>query len=320
MQEEFLFPTATQYRIDQGCSEIVQTLHKRHFAVAGVEITFETYSNVKNIYTMVDTIKIPDIDLYLRFGRDQGYIDSNRFNTAAVSDLAIPRKLLNVYSDYSGPTLYVYVGKNWEHDKDRFINGSHVNSKLYGEPRTYLKYKGSSNPKGGSSYQNQWNSYLANDNDLDREYSPTFREVTYYKTDDIMTEFESFLVQNVLTYIHKMPNRSIPNSKLEIIGSVWKGLATPQNRESIVIKLREMLTGHTYNFDNGSSRIRTEEFFGLSSYGNQNSGSISISDSYGSWYLATDNKTVVEFNQNSITIQQTISNGDLRNWKITIID
>lgn len=322
MQQTFLLPTSTQYPFDSVCSHIVNALHDRNFAVTGVEVLFETYSNAQAIYRMVKSITIPEINFDLQFHRQQGYIDHNRYNCAAVSDLSIPRKVLTVYEDYSGPTLYVYVGKHWQQDKANFVHGLHVHSKMNNELRTYLKYSGSVEPKRGSFYQHRLNPYLVFDDDLGREYSPIGSEPTYYHTLEVMGEFETYLREIVVPFISNAPDATEREAQTAPIGSPWKGYATDQNRERIGAQMREMLTGHTYTFDDGwsSSGKRTQTFQGISTTSYSSAGHVTVSDSYGSWGFDTDGKTLVEFKQNSLTIDHYALAGNALHWEITVTD
>ena len=322
MQQTFLLPTSTQYPFDGVCSRIVRALQERTFAVKGVDVLFETYSNAQGLYTMVTSIAIPILDLELQFHRQQGFIDPNRYNTAAVSTLALPGKLLEVYEDYSGPTFYVYVGKDWHQEKKNFVHGFHVHSKMNHEPRTYLKYSGSTEPKFGGSYLHDLNPYLAFNDDLGRDYCPVGNEPTFYQTLAVMQEFDMYLQEKVLPFIRSAPDAPREEVQTMSIGSAWKGNATDQNCELIVAQMRELLTGHSYSFDDGwsSSSKRIATFQGISSVRNGRSRSVTVTDSYGVWGFHTGSKTLVAFQPKSMIIDHVAPSGNPLHWEITVID
>ena len=136
----FLYPKSRQFPFDEVCEQIVRALEERNWRVPGIKVEFDTYGRGTRQYRLVRYIKGDDFRLW--FCRVQANMgDWN--DTAAINEIVIPGKDLRVYEDESGPTLYVYVGRNWRRDREAFINHSKVNSKLMGEPRTYLKYSGS---------------------------------------------------------------------------------------------------------------------------------------------------------------------------------
>jgi hypothetical protein len=134
-------------------------------------------------------------DFKLWFCRVQGAIGNNWNDIAAVNKLNIPKKELSVFEDNSGPLFYLYVGKkDWEEGKNDFWNNVKVNSKLHGEPRTYLRYGGSwQKTHGGISYGGRTAPFLANDNDLGREYDAKGKEPKYFETKAVFQEFKDFL-------------------------------------------------------------------------------------------------------------------------------
>lgn len=107
-----------------------------------------------------------------------------------------------MYSDESGPTYYVYVGHDWEADKDKFWGWGKVNAKLHNEPRMYLEYK------GDSVYSKRRSSGLVPNTDLGRQYGPEAGDALYYSTEAVFEEFQLFL-QAVLTYIRGFPLQPI---------------------------------------------------------------------------------------------------------------
>lgn len=227
-EPQFLYPKSRQYPFDQVCEQIVRSLEERGWDVPGLTINFDVYGGEAEKYRLVRSI-VGD-DFVLHFGRPQGRL--GRYNdTAAISDIKIPRKEIHVYEDNSGPSLYVYVGRNWAKDKQRFFGSLKVNSKLHGEPRLYLWYKGGCNCQSarGASFEatGLLTATLAGDakalaamshthpgrlapllianSDLGREYSPKGNEPVNYTTEEVFAEFTQYLRDTVLRMILATP-------------------------------------------------------------------------------------------------------------------
>ena len=200
----FLLPTSRQYVFDETMGQLVQALQERKWKVPDISVKFYWYGP-QQAYSNVDTIQGPDFRLW--FCRVQSRISSHCNDTAAVTQLNIPRKQLDVFEDYSGPALYSYVGDNWERDKKWFETSGKVNSKLNEEPRRYLKYHGSFYPTKQAYHENcgrHWRGklppYLLHDDDLGREYGLLSGDPESFKTEDVLNEFNGFF-KEVLTRI-----------------------------------------------------------------------------------------------------------------------
>ncbi|MCK4634336.1 MAG: hypothetical protein KAT37_00505 [Candidatus Aenigmarchaeota archaeon] len=189
----FLRPSVGQFPFDKTTLYIIRALEERNFDVPGINVKFHYYGP-SDSYKKVDTIEGDDFRLW--FCRVQGKVDPFWNDTAAVTELNIPRKELHVYEDNSGPTFYLYAGDDWEKDKKLFTRGLKVNSKLNKEPKTYLRYTGSLQKSHLESYLSKpfnWAPYLVHDNDLGREYDPEGDEPAYFKTQKVFQEFKDFL-------------------------------------------------------------------------------------------------------------------------------
>lgn len=194
---KFLIPYIDVFLIDNVCSSIVGALRDRKWQVPGIEVDFYEYGE-KQRFRRVN--HIIGTDFKIGFGRIQGKLPVAGLNdTAAVDMVVMPKGELHVYEDGSGPTFYLYVGGNWERDRKQFINNSmKFHSKLDGNPRTYLLYRGSF---FGLSQ------ILRHDNDLGREYDPEGSEPKSCNTDVVMAEFRQYLQDVVLKMIlsHPLP-------------------------------------------------------------------------------------------------------------------
>lgn len=172
---QFLYPTSRQYPMDEVCERIVRELEARNWSVPGITVEFDTYGTGAERFRLVRMIKGADFRIY--FCRKQRTMPGSRWNdTAAVNGITIPKQQISVYHDESGPSYVLYVGKDWEKDRDWFMHAAFVNSKLCDEPRRYLRYRGAwKKPyEDGPSYifPGQRPPVLSHDNDLGREYEP----------------------------------------------------------------------------------------------------------------------------------------------------
>jgi len=201
-QPQFLRPTSRQYPIDAPCSEIIAALEARHFDVPGITVEFDVYGSGEQKMRLVRTVR--GEDFCIRFSRQQGLLPGGRWNdTAAVASVGMPGEKIEVYADESGPTYYLYVGVDWAADCEQFFIGPGVNSKLRGEPRTYLRYSGRGARRG------QRPPKLIADDDLGREYDPV-DEPHEFSTAQMLSKFEGYLINTVLAQILAHPTHAQP--------------------------------------------------------------------------------------------------------------
>ena len=188
---QFLYPHSRQFPFDEVSEKIVKALEKRNWKVPGINIKFECYGSGEAKYQMVSSITGDNFKLY--FCRNQGKLDGRWNDTAALYSVYIPKQNINVYSDESGPMYYLYVGDNWEADKEWFMTSIKGHSKLNKEPRKYLRYS-------GNTYMHRAKELIA-DNDLGREYSPEGDEPVRINLKEKFDEFTAWLEEFVLGYI-----------------------------------------------------------------------------------------------------------------------
>lgn len=215
---EFLYPFSRQYPFDEVCEQIVRALEERNWEVPGITVGLDDYGSGDQKFRLVQYIRGRDFKIH--FGRPQRLMPGGQWNdTAAVSDITIPMRELRVCEDESGPTFYLYVGGNWGRDREKFMTGWKVNSKLNGKRRTYLHYKGAFHTDRGSypaSWHHQRRTYLVHTNDLGREYDPEGDEPRFFVTSEVMEEFRQYLEQTVLASIMSHP---IPEEKIDILAT-----------------------------------------------------------------------------------------------------
>lgn len=203
VKPKFLYPNSRQFPFDEVTEKIVKVLEKRNFKVPGITVDFYTYGSGEEKYKKVQCIKGDNFKLC--FCRKQRSLNKKFNDTAAANEIYIPKQNIKVYSDESGPTYYLYVGNDWNKDKGWFMNSTKVHSKLKGEPRRYLKYR-------GNTYNTRATELLADD-DLEREYSPLENEPKSFNLEEKFIEFTSWLEENVLKYILSFPEEDIIEEK-----------------------------------------------------------------------------------------------------------
>ena len=207
IQPQFLYPHSRQFPFDEVAEKIVREIEKRNWNVPGITIEFDTYGSGESKYQLVR--QIIGEDFRLCFIRNQGSLDDRWNDTAALSEICIPKQIISVYTDESGPRYYLYVGTDWNADKEWFMKAIKVNSKLDKKPRKYLMYKG--NPPWGNHRAEE----LIADDDLGREYSPEGNEPVRIDLEQKFEEFATWLKQNVLDYILSFPEGSIIQPSIE---------------------------------------------------------------------------------------------------------
>lgn len=186
--------------MDEPAEKIVRALEAKNWNVPGIKVEFDEYG-ANNEYKRVLHVRAPDYVLFFCIGKE--LLDENHYNTANLHMATIPKKELSVFDDHSGPTLSVYMDKNWEKDKKFwFSDTAKTNSKLWKQPRM-LHYSGSFQgskaefrEECGKYTPGQLAPYLLHGDD-DREYSPKGKEPEVFETEKVFQEFTDFLNQKL---------------------------------------------------------------------------------------------------------------------------
>jgi hypothetical protein len=234
-EPQFLYPFSRQFPFDEVCERIVRELEIRNWQVPGITVKFEHYGTGDQKFRHVSRVMGKDFKLW--FCRKQRTMPGGQYNDiAAINEIVIPRKELHVYNSEDGPTYITYVGNNWERDRNQFINGLKVNSKLNDQPRTYLRYKGQchciSSVRGlfnnlPHTHPGRRSPLLVHDNDLGREYEPQPGKWNWRKkmrqpgdpvsfsTEKVFLEFKEYLEKVLLAQIIAHP---ISTEKVDVFG------------------------------------------------------------------------------------------------------
>lgn len=197
----FLYPQSRQFPFDEVCEQIVRELEARNWDVPGIAVDFHEYGSGEQKYRMVSTVKGDDFKLW--FCRVQGRLGTSWNDTAAVTEICIPKMEIHVYEDESGPRFHTYVGDDWEQDKQWFMTSSKLNCKLRGEPRRALSYEGAWSD--GYLYRGSRPPFLKANSDLGRQYMPEGDESTVFNTSEVFDQFTQWLQENVLGKITALP-------------------------------------------------------------------------------------------------------------------
>ena len=253
----FLYPDIDQYPFDKVCRAIILALEARNFDVPGIKVGFYKHGSGETRYMSVDEITGHDFRLWFCRNVETNIDNTHYSNSSAVSTIAIPGLRFDVYSpqDDCGPTLYKYVGDDWKRDRDGFISGSMVNSRLYGERRAYLVYKGDRQSVG----EHFWPERLVSDNDLYRQYDPEDGEPKFCETDAIFAQTADWLARNVLRPIKfsPLPTKWIrvgaPEMPIPVPGRIGPLFTLADVRDCIRI-----VTGH-----NNHELLEPSERYGL---------------------------------------------------------
>lgn len=158
--------TGRNYPIDETGKSLVEVVARKGWDIPGIDVKFYIYGSAESPLMIVREISggAPGNKWRVRYGRPE-FTNGQYMVTTAVDTVHTPLQEFTVYEDDSGPTLYRYAGSDWQNDEDRFMNGPKVNSRLYGEAKTYLKYT-------GEGHKGRAHDTVVHDNDLEREYDP----------------------------------------------------------------------------------------------------------------------------------------------------
>jgi hypothetical protein len=205
---KFLYPTSRQFPFDEVCERIVRELEARRWNVPSITVELRESAG----HRLVSHIKSADFNLW--FCRTQGSLPFGYNNCAAITHITIPKWEIHVHEDESGPRLYHYVGDDYVRDKETFMYGMKVSSKLTRKPKTYLMYKGECHCMKDSrdrfdrlphTHDNRRPPLLVHNNDCGREYEPVGDEPKLFRTSDILEQFRVYLNDVVLALITAHP-------------------------------------------------------------------------------------------------------------------
>lgn len=198
---EFRWPDTGRDRsysnpIERSAGVLVLELARVGWDAPGIDVEIRTHGQGENLFRCVRKISgVTEAGPFcLRFSTHQGRTGPFGIPTG-LSEATIPPGIeIIYYGEGSGPTGYLYLGKDWKSEGAEWMNALKVNSKLYKKPKTYLRYSGRGN-----------RGIMPHDNDLGREYSPTDSEPTSMDSDEVAAKVIKF-VDGLIAKLSQMPS------------------------------------------------------------------------------------------------------------------
>lgn len=132
------FSTLVQFPFDPVCGEIIDELKKRYWYVPGIKVKTENCT-VRAHNGKVKFVKsVIGADFNLTFDVKQGVLPGGYWGyTAAVSEIVVRQRKIQVQDNGRGPYYFVYCGDDYEIDHELFVSGE--NSDI---ERFCTKYEG----------------------------------------------------------------------------------------------------------------------------------------------------------------------------------
>ncbi len=213
-------PDRGWFPFDATVSLIVSEVVRRGLEVPGLSVDLDVYGTGEDRAARVS--RISGEDFFIQLSRAVGHVPgSSRLNAlCAASQIGIPRATISVYEDLSGPSYWRYVGSDWARDRDGFFRGFRVNSRLHGEPRTYLRYVAccscgrAAYPHIRHRHLGAASDLLVHDDDLGREYELGPGDPRELRVADVLAEFDRYLRDVVLPLVSGAPVSESPRDFL----------------------------------------------------------------------------------------------------------
>lgn len=203
-QPDFVWPNeGDRHPLAHAGARVVQEFARVGWDAPGFNVDLAIRGSGRNLHRQVQRISgdLPEGPFVFTFGMHD--VDCNgKAVGAGLSEIVIPPGIeLVTYSDNSGPTAALYVGRNWKADAKAFIEGFKVNAKLQGQRKSYLRYEGSHLPR--------YRGVLLHTNDLGREYDPEGHEPTALTLKAIVAKVEAVVDRIIEQLIH------LPSAQLD---------------------------------------------------------------------------------------------------------
>ncbi|HEX6258656.1 MAG TPA: hypothetical protein VFZ48_04205 [Candidatus Saccharimonadales bacterium] len=184
MRSSVVLPKKDQLPFE-AARKILEALKARDWNVPGITVEFYGRGSSKQ----VAVVRGENFRIEIGHAKD---LDSKGLSQGA-SSVAIPGKQLEIFEDRSA-SLYVYVGGNWQKDRDRFLDQPKVISKYYGEGRWYLLYEDTSTLRRLTR-----TAILVHTTSLGNEYELQSGDPKQYKLNAVRSEIDQWLTLNVLS-------------------------------------------------------------------------------------------------------------------------
>lgn len=199
-QPDFVWPNeGNRHPLAHAGARLVQEFARVGWDAPGFNVELAVSGSGRNLHRQVRRISgnLPDGPFVFTFGMHE--VDrSGKAFAAGLSEIVIPPGIeLVTYSDNSGPTAALYVGRDWKADGKAFIDGFKTNAKLNGERKSYLRYEGSDLPR--------YRGILLHTNDLGREYEPEGSEPVALALIELVAKVEA-VVDRIIAQMSQLPS------------------------------------------------------------------------------------------------------------------
>lgn len=202
-QPDFVWPNeGKRHPLAHAGARLVQEFARVGWDAPGFNVELAIRGSGRNLHRQVQRISgdLPEGPFVFTFGMHDTDRDGKAV-AAGLSEIVIPPGIeLVTYSDNSGPTAAIYVGRNWKADAKAFIDGFKTNAKLNGARKTYLRYEASHLPR--------YRGILLHTNDLGREYDPEGAEPTALALIEIVARVEA-VVDRIIAQLIQLPSAEL---------------------------------------------------------------------------------------------------------------
>ncbi|CAH1688608.1 conserved hypothetical protein [Hyphomicrobiales bacterium] len=202
-QPDFVWPNeGNRHPLAHAGARLVQEFARVGWDAPGFNVELAIRGSGRNLHRQVQRISgdLPEGPFVFTFGMHDVDRDGKAV-AAGLSEIVIPPGIeLVTYSDNSGPTAAIYVGRNWKADAKAFIEGFKTNAKLNGQRKSYLRYEASHLPR--------YRGILLHTNDLGREYDPEGAEPTALALIEIVAKVEA-VVDRIIAQLIKLPSAEL---------------------------------------------------------------------------------------------------------------
>lgn len=342
-QSAFLVPPAGPTPVDSEAATLVRVLYE-HGPVAGdIKLGYAYVATAGGLYAYIQSVESVSADLALYFGRTPYAAQPSAPESLAVTTVLYHRRLLHMRASGGGLVYIVYVGENWERDRDAFLTRTHSLARVRGQRRIGVCYVGRHDPPitppAISASRRQTAMLLVADANRGLGYSPQGTEPLSIEANSVLSDcaaalrtFTGDLRTQGVAQVHTLPDApdmsrshaaapplTALRSGIEVhtLPLPWSGEITRERLNSIAWTLYTLLRRAPYQ----SMRIQpaatgadsklpvaddaTVELVTWS----DGQDTIRISDSAGTWCIGIEDQTVIALSDSEIWVERPSDDG-----------
>lgn len=187
------YPEGQQYPFDPTCREIVDQLQRLHWQAPGIKVDFWMSQGDSPRPIAVHGIEGTNFKLSFAFRGFQKASETESANKN-IGTIDIPKRHLEIFDDFSGPTYSIYRGLSWERDRKSFRQ----------QTGNYFAYTGSDYTDRDAHAPGKLAAYLIPNRYANHEKPRMPWEPASLKTAEVMGEFNTWLSMNVLDQLKKV--------------------------------------------------------------------------------------------------------------------